>query len=549
MGSVLLVFAVLLMVKFLIPAFVSTILPVSGTVDESGSILGPVTGAVTPDVLPAQPQTNAEQGQVLQDPPSSEESQSSSTGDAGSLVEDQGTKPEENPGNEGPDGDSVPEEPDLPPWIGYKPARSIFGYEFGSITAAHGLEQMYEAGAEWVRRAIWWPDIEPRKGTYNWNNMSTIEDEFLRAHEKGMRVIVMVRGTPAWAQAAYPYNRPCGRIRQDEFESFAKFMRALVDRYSQDPYNVMYWEIWNEPDVDPVFITRGSEWMGCWGDIDDPYYGGEYYAEMLKVVYPEVKDANPEAQLLVGGLLLDCDPNNIPARRTECDASKFIEGILVGGAGPYFDGISFHAYDYNGKGLGLYSNPNWNSYSGTTGPVVIAKANYLKGLLEEYDAPGKFLINTETALLCHTGLKSVCETNKAIYVVQSYVAAYAVGLEANLWYFWQERDGGLLRSNLAILPAYKTYSFANQQLTGATYLREIEDTLPAVRAYEFEIEFGRLWVLWSMDGGTYQIELPEAPFVMVDAFGNELEAGMSIEVSPMPVYVKLYLYLPPNLQP
>ena len=45
--------------------------------------------------------------------------------------------------------------------------------------------------------------------------------------------------------------------------------------------------------------------FGCWDDPEDAYYGGEYYAEMLKVVYPVIKEADPEAKVLFGGLLYE----------------------------------------------------------------------------------------------------------------------------------------------------------------------------------------------------------------------------------------------------
>ena len=57
-------------------------------------------------------------------------------------------------------------------------------------------------------------------------------------------------------------------------------------------------------------IARYEEHEGIFdGDLfigNDPYYGGGYYAEMLKIVYPQIKAADPEAQILIGGLLLFC---------------------------------------------------------------------------------------------------------------------------------------------------------------------------------------------------------------------------------------------------
>jgi len=426
-----------------------------------------------------------------------------------------------------------------PEETGFLPQDNIFGYEYGEILEEHGLGLMADAGAGWVRRAgIWWPDVEPVKGTYDWSVLESFEDEFLRAYQSGMKVILIVRGAPDWAQADPPYNRTCGRIREDEFSSFGTFLHELVKKYSYAPYFVKYWEIWNEPDVDPSLIPQGNEWMGCWGDKNDPYYGGEYYAELLKTVYPEIKSANPDAQVLVGGLLLDCDPNNVPEHKTDCTPSKFIEGILKNGGSDYFDGISFHAYDSNHSWLGGYYNSNWHSEADTTGPVLLAKVAYLKDLLEQYEVDGKDLINTEAAVLCLYGELSVCEMTKAYYVVHSYVSAYSVGLEANLWYFWMDRRAGLFEGDLTPLPALETYAFAQDQLAGAAYGREVDDFMPSVRAYEFEREEGHLWVVWSMDGSRHIISLPGAPDRVLDAFGRALTPRGTVEVDLMPLYIE-----------
>ena len=162
-------------------------------------------------------------------------------------------------------------------------------------------------------------------------------------------------------------------------------MEEAVTRYSKPPYNVKYWELGNEPDVDPANMPPNAVY-GCWGNINDPYYGGGYYAELLKAIYPRIKVADPDAQVLIGGLLLDCDPTNPPIDANtglprNCTPSRFLEGILLNGGGEFFDSVSFHAYDYYGSNLGEYSNANWHSSWNTTGPVLTAKVNYLRKLL------------------------------------------------------------------------------------------------------------------------------------------------------------------------
>jgi hypothetical protein len=211
-------------------------------------------------------------------------------------------------------------------------------------------------------------------------------------------------------------------------------MSDLVERYSIPPYSVNYWEIWNEPEISPEQIDPESGW-GCWGDSNDEYYGGGYYAQMLAVVYPAMKSANPNVQVLVGGLLLDCDPVNPPSGK-DCTPARFIEGILRGGGGAYFDGISFHAYDYY-DGVG-YQNGNWHSAWNTTGPVQIAKAAYLRSLLDsaEFGVKGKYLINTEVALLCDTCIDDQAfEKVKANYVAEAYATTLSEDLKV-AWYTW-----------------------------------------------------------------------------------------------------------------
>lgn len=81
-------------------------------------------------------------------------------------------------------------------------------------------------------------------------------------------------------------------------------MGQLVARYRDPKYDVRHWELGNEVDVDPSLVAPNNG-FGCWGDIKDPYYGGRHYGEMLKVVAPAIRAANPAAKIWFGGLLLD----------------------------------------------------------------------------------------------------------------------------------------------------------------------------------------------------------------------------------------------------
>jgi hypothetical protein len=312
-------------------------------------------------------------------------------------------------------------------------------------------------------------------------------------------------------------------------------------------FELTYWELFNEPDIDPDDLSPDTFWGDCWGDADDPYFGGETYGQMLQEVYPVIKGNNLQAQVMVGGLLLDCDPEKPPDGK-DCTPSKFLEGILVNGGaydgGDYFDGVSFHAFDHYFNQLGDYRNGYWDAAWNTTGPSVIPKVNYLQDLLEEYGYGDKFLMNTESALLFCNGCSSDpdYETTKTYYLAQAYAASIAVGLRANIWFDvhgdWSIRETGLLDiDTLDPLPAYYAYQFASQELEGAQYVQDIT-AYPGVAGYVFDLGDRIVSVIWSRDGQDHDITLPEVPSSIYEVDGTSRTPASDVTVGLMPLYIE-----------
>ena len=410
----------------------------------------------------------------------------------------------------------------------------------GKLTSAGGLDMMAAANMSWTRRnGVLWSSVESTEGTYDWTALASLESELQDASSKGIQVILIVRSTPQWARKIAGTGPYCGPIHPDKLAAFGNFMRDLVARYSVPPYNVKYWELWNEPDIS---ASSSDLVFGCWGDQGETYYGGEYYADMLKAAYPQIKAADPQAQVLIGGLLLDCDPRpgaGCEVIKKDPKPAKFLEGILRNNGGPYFDGVSFHGYDYYSSQLGKYSNSNWQSAWNTTGPVLIAKARFIQSMLSQYGVSGKFLINTESAILCDACSNDpTFENTKANYVAQAYAAAIAQGLRANIWYSvlgW--RNSNLLNSNLSPRPAYTALQFSRSELRDAIWVRDVTE-YTGVKGYEFQRSDRRIWVLWSLDGSTHSVSLPGVPLAAWDALGNSVSLATSMNVSLNPLYLE-----------
>lgn len=427
------------------------------------------------------------------------------------------------------------------------PVYPIHGIEM-AFMGKPTVELVAQAGAYWTRRnALLWSEIEPQEGARNWDAVQKLEKELTNAADQGLEVILIVRSTPEWAQAVT--GQKCGPVTSDKLPAFAAFMQDVVERYSAPPYNVKYWEIWNEPDIGSTDVPSDNI-FGCWGDANSPYYGGEYYGEMLKAVYPQVKAMDPDAQLLVGGLLLFCDPINPPETEPgagttkNCTPARFLEGILEGGGGDYFDGISFHAYDYYYEKSGGYGNTDWHSSWNSTGPVLIAKTRYVRGILAAYGQPDKFLVNSEAGILCGSdGKEPKCQAEqfhlaKAYYAVQTNVSALAEGLQANIWYSLTGWKGsGLVDSDRQPYLAYDAYAFSASQLQDAAFVREVNQ-YPGVKGYELSRNGRVVWVLWSFDGDEHGLQLPALPAAIYDPFGASLDPAQEFTVKRAPVYIE-----------
>ena len=316
------------------------------------------------------------------------------------------------------------------------PGEPVLGVHVNNFATLDQVNLFPQPELLWTRfDRLNWDLIEPERTdppTYDWSQVD--EASLANAGSSGIQIIGIVLFTPGWAQK-YPPSA-CGPVADEALDEFGQFMNALVSRYSQPPYNVHYWELGNEPDVDRTLVDPHSG-FGCWGDSNDPFYGGGFYADMLKAVYPQIKAADPESQVLIGGLLLDCDPVNPPPQpsggQKDCRPANFLEGILQNGGGDYFDGISYHSYDFYMNEFGKYANGNWHSSWDTSGPVLIPKTRFLRGVLESYGHTDKLLLNTELALVCgRDGSEPECQTEeyqltKAYYLALSAATGLAEG--------------------------------------------------------------------------------------------------------------------------
>lgn len=234
--------------------------------------------------------------------------------------------------------------------------KSRFGY-----MAHHGDWQILQEERERYSYLSWerghpgfanWQKIEPREGDYHWEQIDRYVET---AQEKDIQILFTIWPFTDWDQEncnlhlewqpndwgkdprdflslAHRKGKPC------DMEAYQKFLRLLVERYDGDgrgdmtglSYPVKYWEIGNEPDgaYDPK--------------LDGLFFQGsaEDYFEILKVSYITIKEADPNAMVLITALpSLGIKGRGPQWKRSDFDPEKVFEL----GAAEYFDILNTHS--------------------------------------------------------------------------------------------------------------------------------------------------------------------------------------------------------------
>jgi hypothetical protein len=272
--------------------------------------------------------------------------------------------------------------------------------------------------------------------------------------------------------------------------------------------------------------------------MDDPYYGGGHYGEMLKVVTPMLRAALPSARVWLGGLLL-ATPNS-PGN--EGYPERFLEGVLLAGAGPYFDVLPYHWYpsyyryfpcdgcaqertDYD-----LTPFSNWSAWGGGSA----GKAVFLNSVLSKYQLTKSLSLN-ETALGCvEQYFIGGCDPSpdeeflqaQADFIGRASLRAINAGVTYYSWFTLVDewRYTGLLAEERAIKPVYVSYQNLIRQY-GAGIFRGAVYYGSGIESYAIQREQTLVHVLWTVTDEIRTVSFPAGK--LLEIYDRD---GMSIPV-------------------
>jgi hypothetical protein len=176
-------------------------------------------------------------------------------------------------------------------------------------------QKMEELGVQFVRFDFDWKDIEASDNNFDF---SKYENIISKLKSSNIKVLGILDYGNNWS------NPTTGNA--DEINRFADFVLNTVKHFKTD---VKHWQIWNEP-------NNENFW---------PSPNAANYTKLLKPAYAAAKQGNPEAVVILGGLVGN-GVDEYSMLGTLFAKANFLPDIYNNEGKDYFDVASIHPYNY-----------------------------------------------------------------------------------------------------------------------------------------------------------------------------------------------------------
>ena len=281
----------------------------------------------------------------------------------------------------------------------------------------------------WAREQFNWNVIEPTDDDYNWDQYDEIISEY---QEHNIQVLGLITYSSSWASenpgsSDYYYYPPGMTAWKD-------YTYNLAERYKD---SIDYWEIWNEP-------NHSGFWKGTAAE----------YAEYLMEASKQIKAANPDAKIVLGGL-------------SGTDTS-FLNKIYKELDGAYYDVIAIHPYRVKD------GNFNYSPEYTTSGLNTLrTDLRNLNRFLRKHKDKDKPVWITELGWTTYS--EGVNNRAQANFLMRAFLQALTVDqVKKVFWYEFKNNSNtdylesrfGLVTQNDNPKKSYNAYEFLNEHLRG-----------------------------------------------------------------------------------
>ena len=246
------------------------------------------------------------------------------------------------------------------------PAR-FFGIAPQEALTDADTARMERGGIDVIRIPVAWSTVQPtRNGGYDWDSF---DSQVQLAAQNNLQVLPVLYHSPRWATGV-PERLPIYTAAQRR--AWRAFVREAVGRYGPGG------EFWQPDPVEaaaracslcatlrsnpiaarvapdtPIIPIR--EWQ-LWNEQNFFYFtkpaSPQRYARMLRISSPAIRNIDPRAKVILGGLF--GRPKERPPKAMA--AAAFLSKLYnVRGIKPYFDGVALHPYASTARQLEIIS--------------------------------------------------------------------------------------------------------------------------------------------------------------------------------------------------
>jgi len=344
----------------------------------------------------------------------------------------------------------------------------------GSRFSPATLDMLQQSGIVSVRDEIGWIGVERKKGEMN--VPAGAEHYFQSVLAAGIDpLLILDYGNPF-------YDNNDGPTSDEGRAAFVRYARFMVNHFRGKLY---LYEFWNEWDIAIGGTTAGT--------ADD-------YVALLKLVYPAVKESDPDAMLMAGAVTPMAIRNG------------WLERMLQLGALDFCDAVSIHTYIYGARGE-KGSPEYWASWM-----------QQVQEMLHRYsggkDVP---LYVTEHGWPTQVDERGRTPEESARYLARLYLLARTMPWMKGIWWYDFQDDGwkwdynennfGIVRPDLTPKPAWHAMRSIADVVKHGEYLGRVDVGDPYIWILKFRMPDGRdVWAIWSAhpdDGWQVTLEAPK----------------------------------------
>jgi hypothetical protein len=247
--------------------------------------------------------------------------------------------------------------------------RTYFCVPDAQSLSEYDLSRIYDgikrSNIDYVRIPISWNSIQPSRNILTTDSWISSDAAINKALEQNLQPMLVISPPfPSWTSSTSP-------------QDIVPFIAALVTRYKPGGSGISSWntgrgileyQIWNEQNTVENWPTSVSALR---------------YVNLLKVVYPKIKEIQPSATVIFGGLQA-CNtafPKSSKSRNPiNVDAVTYLKDCYARGIKGFFDVMAYHPLSVGTRQIPRPAAPNAR---------LIAEADRLRAVMVLYGEEAK----------------------------------------------------------------------------------------------------------------------------------------------------------------